>query len=293
MLNISVVIITRNRCKDLKECLNSIFDMNVTPNEVIVVDNLSTDGTEKIKEFYPIKFISIKERGMTKARNMGISVAQGDVVAFVDDDVIVDKNWLKYLIEAHEKDGIYGVGGRVIPYGMPKNCYVKVGGMVGKVFDDGLILSNFDIFMSHLIEVDFLYGCNMSFKKEALVKVGGFDENLRGNCFREDTDACLRMKKLGYKLIYEPRALVWHKYKGKIIDHKSIYWYTRNNTYVYMKNVFPENKAKLPLFLYRMFFPPKDWVERVGFRIKLSPKAFLRALIGLIDGIKAYHDLKR
>lgn len=287
MLTASVIIITYNRRKDLEECLNSLFNMSVEPYEVIVVDSSSTDGTEKAKDLYPINFISIEERGITKARNKGISVAQGDVVAFVDDDVIVSRDWLKYLLKAYNGGRAHGVGGRVMPHGTSKEYYIETKKIiVGKVFDDGLVISNFDAALPSSIEVDFIYGCNMSFKKEALLRVGGFDENLKGNCFREDTDVCLRLKKLRYKIVYQPKALVWHKCKNKILDCESVYWYTRNHTYFYLKNIFPENKAKFPLFFYRLFFPPRDYIKRLGFQIELSPRFSVCALTGLIDGIK-------
>ncbi len=289
MLRLSVVIVTYNRYRDLKECLDSVFNFAIKPYEVIVVDSCSIDGTEKIKDCYPIKFISIPERSMVSARNVGINVAQGDIVAFLDDDVVVDREWSKFLTKPYQDSTVGGVGGRVITYGKPKKHYIKVeNGEVGKVFDNGLVLGNFDTPLTYPIEVDCLIGCNMSFRRDLLLKAGGFDENYKGNCFREETDCCIRIRKLGYTLIYQPKALLWHKFWGKTTNPEWGYWYTRNHTYFYLKNVFPQSKAKLPIFLYRTFFPPRDYMLKAGMKVKPEFKVLAFAVKGFLDGSKAY-----
>ena len=294
MLKVSVIIATYNRCKDLQECLDSLFNMADKPYEIIVVDSCSTDGTEKVKDCYPIKFISIQEKNRQKARNVGISVTRGNVVVFLDDDVVVDRKWSKYLIKPYEDSRVGGVGGRVITYGKPKDYYIKVKNrVVGKVFDNGLVLGNFDTPLQYPTKVDSLIGCNMSFRRDLLLKAGGFDENFKGNCFRDDTDICLRVRKLGYKLIYQPKALAWHKFKGKTINHEWIYWYVRNHTYFYLKNVFPQSRAKLPIFLYRTFFPPRDYVLKSGVKVKFGLGALAFAFKGLLHGAKAWQGCAR
>lgn len=289
MLKLSVVIVTYNRYRDLKECLDSVFNLADQPYEVIVVDSCSTDDTDKVKECYPIRFISIPERSMVSARNVGITAAQGDIVAFLDDDVVVDKTWSKYIIKPYQDNNVGGVGGRVITYGKTKKHYVKVKNReVGRVFSNGLVLGNFDTPLTHPVEVDCLFGCNMSFRRDLLLEAGGFDENYKGNCFREETDCCIRIKKLGYTLIYQPKALVWHKFWGKTTNREWGYWYMRNHTYFYLKNVFPQSKAKLPIFLYRTFFPPRDYMLKVGMKVKLEFKTLAFAFKGLLDGSKAH-----
>jgi len=288
-MKLSVIIITYNRYEDLKECLDSIFKMRQKPYEVIVVDSHSTDNTETVKNMYPIDFITIPQRNMQKARNVGISRAKGEIIAFLDDDVIVDKNWSKHILEPYRNKEVGGVGGRVINYGSSPTCYVKVKDpRVGLVSKDGFVLGNFDTLLEHPVEVDCFIGCNMSFRKELLLKIGGCDEKLEGNCFRDDTDLCLRIKNLGYKLIFQPKALVWHKFRGKKITNEWVYWYVRNNTYFYLKNVFPKSRIRFPIFLYKMFFPPKDYVQKSGIKIKKSPKTLLLALAGIYQGIKTY-----
>ena len=286
---VSVIIATYNRYKDLKECLASLFDLDVKPFEVIVVDSFSVDGTRKLKNCFPINFVSIKKRNRQSARNLGISIASGDIIAFLDDDVIVHRKWLESIVEPYSDNRVGGVGGRVVPYGTSDKIYVRTSrNEVGKVFNSGLVLGNFDFLPENPIEVDSFIGCNMSFRRELLVQVEGFDENFIGTGYRDDTDLCLRIRKLGYKLLFHPEALVWHKFKGKQISSEWLYWYVRNHMYFYLKNIFMRSKRSFPFALYHMLFPPRDYVLKSGIKLKIEPMLVINALKGLIDGYKTW-----
>jgi hypothetical protein len=285
-----VVIATYNRFKDLAECLRSLFDEEVKPCEVIVVDSDSTDGTENLKNLFPIKFLSVKDRNRQRARNLGILAASGDIVAFLDDDVVVHKEWLKKIAEPYMNDkSVGGVGGRVIPYGTSERFHVRTRrNDVGRVFRNGLVIGNFDTPLKSLVAVDSFIGCNMSFGRALLLRAGGFDESYLGTGYRDDTDLCLRIRKFGYKLLYQSEALAWHKFKGKHVGSTWSYWYVRNNTYFYLKNIFTENKSGLPLFLYRMFFPPRDYVLKSGVKLNIEPVLISNVLRGLVDGYRTW-----
>ena len=280
------MIATYNRCSDLKKCIDSLSNLTVKPYEIIVADSNSTDGTGRLKDAYPIRYISIGHKNRQVARNAGISVAEGEIIAFLDDDVVVDEEWLKRLLQPYSDSYVGGVGGRVIPYGEPKDFFHPVKhSEIGKVRKNGMVLGNFDTPTPEQIEVDTLQGCNMSFRKELLLKTDGFDENFEGNCFRDDTDLCFRVRNLGYKLIYQPKALVWHMYKGRIAEKSWIYWYVRNNTYFYFKNIFPEAKSHLPLFLIRQYFPPRDYARKSGVKVKFNAATPFVAIKGMVDGL--------
>jgi len=286
---ISVVIPTYNRYEDLYECLHSIFALKVKPYEVIVVDSNSMDETGKLKDCFPIKFVSIKERSRQHARNLGISMASGDIIAFLDDDVVVCEEWLNQIVKPYVNDSVGGVGGRVIAYGTSNKFYVKIGrGNVGRIFSNGLVIGNFDLPSRNLIAVDSFIGCNMSFGRELLLKVGGFDENYAGTGYRDDTDLCIRIRRLGYKLVYNPKALVYHKFRGKRVSGKWSYWYVRNHVYFYFKNLFAQNRLSFPMFLYYMFMPPRDYVLKSEVKLKIEPMLVLNVLKGLFDGYKTW-----
>ncbi|MEM2117424.1 MAG: glycosyltransferase [Candidatus Bathyarchaeia archaeon] len=282
-------MVTYNRCSDLQECLTSLFNLKDELHEVIVVDSNSTDGTKKLSDRFPIRYISIRERNRQHARNVGVSEAGGDVVAFLDDDVVVHNEWLRHICGPYLDNSVGGVGGRVIPYGKPNKFYVEIGrSEVGKVLDSGFVIGNFDIPFDNLREVDSFIGCNMSFRRDLLLEVGGFDENYMGTSYRDDTDICMCIKRLGYKLIYNSKALVWHKFKGKQVGTEWLYWYIRNQTYFYFKNFFAQSKTTFPQFLRYTFFPPRDYVLKSNVRVKVEPLSVVNALKGLRDGYKAW-----
>jgi GT2 family glycosyltransferase len=285
-IKLSVVIVTYNRCKDLEECLASLISLNEPPCEIIVVDSNSIDGTHELVKRYPLKFVNINERSMVKARNIGFQHAKGEVVAYIDDDVVVGKDWSKYILEPYEDEFVGGVVGRVVSYDDGKALYPSAKHMaIGKVYDNGLILGNFDIPTQHAIEVDTLIGCNMAFRRDLLLKAGGFDENFRGSCFRDDTDISLRLKRLSYKLVYHPKAIVRHKFKGKTVNNKWFYWTVYNHTYFYLKNFQPMTMRKILAYLFATFFPPADYVKKAGIRIKLNLFSIAYVCLGLTNAI--------
>ena len=122
-LSITVVIITLNRAEWLKDALVSLTKQSRPPDEVVVVDNGSTDDTEEIvlsfRDRLPLKYVLETVRGIPFARNTGVRNATGDIVAFIDDDSVADENWLKYIEIPFIKDPYIGaVGGEKTHYPM-------------------------------------------------------------------------------------------------------------------------------------------------------------------------------
>jgi glycosyltransferase involved in cell wall biosynthesis len=118
--NISVVIATRNRAESLKDTLASLTRQSRKPDEVVVVDNASSDHTRdvalKFVDSLNLKYVYEAKRGIPYARNAGIQNAGGDIIAFVDDDCVADENWLKNLEIPFVKDPHIGVVGGEISY---------------------------------------------------------------------------------------------------------------------------------------------------------------------------------
>lgn len=284
-MRISVVVPTYERRQDLEECIKSLLNSDVLPLEIIVLDSSPWDGIPDSAIAHVTRYISIPHKSRIYARNVGIFLARGEIVAFLDDDTVVDRSWLSRLAESYVNPRVGGVGGRVIPHGKSREYHYRIRRSdTGKVQRDGLVLGNFDMPVGPL-PVDHLPGCNMSFRRDALMQIGGFDERFQGNCFRDDTDVCLRTRDLGYELIYHPEALVWHKYRGRTASPEWSYWYVRNNTYFYFKNIFPRFPAFAPVFFYRQVFPPRDYVEKSGVHVGPPHALVLPMVRGLVDAL--------
>ena len=207
---VSVVVCTYNRIILLKSCLNSIYAQDYPKSnfEVIIVDGGSTDGTEELCKAFPqIRFITENRFGLAYARNKGAELAQGSIIAYTDDDCIVDKGWLRNLIAGFQfSENVMGVGGPVYPLHpeiIPEKIHVKAA--LG-LFDDG----------ENTKLTDGIITSNSAFKKE-IFKTIKFDVTLgitrRGNLILsgEDTDFCQKIVDSGYKLSYMPHAKVYHR----------------------------------------------------------------------------------
>ena len=224
---ISVIIPTYNRPLELKNCIQSILKQKLLPTEVIVIDdgNLSEYPLKDdcINAGIVYKYSKKKSPGLTESRNIGIKMAIGDIIFFIDDDSVLSENYLEEIIRVYiMKDSpmIGGVGGLVISH-KP----VKITHRLRSIFDifflgcgfqEGMVLpSGFctdygkTIFPPRRIkEVDFLSGGAMSFKKEIFNEMT-FTDRYRDFGFGEDKDFSLKVSR-NYKLIFNPRATLLH-----------------------------------------------------------------------------------
>lgn len=220
-MKITAIVCTYNRCESLAKTLNSMAT-SVLPQsiewEVLVVDNNSNDGTRACAEEFcrrdPAHFRYLFEPrpGKSYALNSGIREAYGDVLAFTDDDVIVDANWLASLTQSLSDGKWSGVGGRtfaeksfVPPRWIPRNGLYALAPFA--VFDRGDS-------GCELKEAPF--GNNMAFRKAMFEKHSGFRTDLgprfgsNGPQKSEDSEFGTRLLEAGEHFYYEPRAVVYH-----------------------------------------------------------------------------------
>jgi glycosyltransferase involved in cell wall biosynthesis len=195
MQKASVIVVTYNRKNLLKYCLQYLLNQSISDYEIIVVDDGSDDGTEKLEELKKVKYIQLKQRkGQPYVRNVGIKEAKGEIIIFVDSDVMVDYNFVKDHIEVHKKEE------KIIVQGVVRHIpHIKdIGKFTLKI--DGL---------SYLG----LVTQNVSIKRKWLLKVGLMDENFGTTMGYEDIDLGRRLKKLGLKVKHG-----WRKCKAYHID---------------------------------------------------------------------------
>jgi glycosyltransferase involved in cell wall biosynthesis len=223
-VDISVVICTFNRADTLAKALRTLADSTIPESltwEILVVDNNSSDRTRKVVEEVADRFngrcryLFEPRSGKSYALNSGIREAQGRVIAFMDDDVVVERGWLINLTAVLCDDaGWAGVGGRTLPLEtIPLPSWLAFDGRYAL---GGILAALFDLGDSPLQLDRAPYGANMAFRREMFEKFGGFRLDLgpspnpeipRPN---EDTEFGRRLIAAGEKLRYEPSAVVYH-----------------------------------------------------------------------------------
>lgn len=204
---VSIIIPVRNEAELLKNCLESISNLDYPKDriEVIIADGMSTDDTVNTAKQLGARVVLNEKKTVSPGRNVAFKLAKGEIIAFTDADCIVDKNWIINSVRYFEDDKIACVGGpNLTPSGEG-----DFGKAVGFVFNQG-IFSAGSIHARELKEVKevrSIPGCNAIYKKDALEKVMPIDETLL-TC--DDTELNQRLIDKGYKLLYTPDVFVWH-----------------------------------------------------------------------------------
>ena len=199
---VSIIVPVFNGEKTIEKCIQSLLNLHYPKDkyEIIIVDNNSTDNTRQIVEKYPVKLLLETKRGSYAARNTGIKAAKGDFLAFTDSDCIADENWLKHLIKNFDDDEVGGVGGKVVAY----NPVTFVEQYIAKFSGD----LDQETFVRY--KKPFIITANAMYKRDVLDKVGLFDESLLSG---GDMDMGWRVFEKGFKIVYEPKAIVYHKHR--------------------------------------------------------------------------------
>lgn len=218
---VSVVINTYNRLNVLKTALEALRYQDFGQFEVIVVNGPSTDGTaEYVKSFSDIKYGECPELNLSLSRNIGIAMASGRYIAFLDDDAIPEPEWLSRLLEAFGTNAsVAAVGGFTKdPSGMSFQCK--------RIVCDRLDNVKIDDF-NELIQYPYCFrfpsvmGCNCMFNREKLLSIGAFDEQY--DYYLDETDVCARLVDAGYTVEDAPKAFVIHKYSpSPLRDNRKI-----------------------------------------------------------------------
>lgn len=203
---ISVVIPVYNEEANIIEMLDSIYRNSVIPEEVIVSDGGSTDKTiELIKLNYPqVIIVNNPRKHAAAGRNEGIKRANGDIIAFTDGDCIVSDNWIECIKKAFAENELDGLGGK-IELAPPINHIEEYWGKLA-----WKLIMNFGD-KPYKVECctlnDAFVTANCAYRKDILLKLGGFNEWFANNA--EDVDLCWRAVKHGAKLIYCPEAVIY------------------------------------------------------------------------------------
>jgi len=213
MKSVSIIINTYNRANSLSNALSSLKFLNYSKFEVIVVNGPSTDNTGKVLKKFgnDIKIGNCSERNLSVSRNIGIGIAAGEIVAFLDDDAIPEPEWLDDLVDAYDSEEIGGVGGLVFDHtGYSLQYKYSICDRFGNVQFD-LKENPSDYYNLPLGDkIVYLQGTNCSFRRDALIEIGGFDEQY--DYYLDETDLCLRLIDNGYLVKIIEKGFVHHKF---------------------------------------------------------------------------------
>ena len=220
---ITVIIPTFNSMLTIHRCLESLRHLKYENKEIIFVDDGSMDGTcEFLKTQSDIILIESQNQGPSRARNLGLLIAKGDFVAFTDSDCVLKEDWLNELLKGFiefEKDNllqngnqpkIAGVGGDQLSptdetlFGKKVQKFLKRIGIVADYVKRG---------GERIFEIDHNPTCNIMYRRLVLIEAEGFDESLWPG---EDLEMDSLLRNRGYKILYNPRAIVYHYRPNKV-----------------------------------------------------------------------------
>ena len=199
VLRFSVIVCTRNGSRTLEECLVSLENLRYPQFEIIVVDDGSTDASRQIIQSHPnIRYLFQEPAGLSIARNTGANHATGEILAYTDDDCVVDRDWLTYLAVAFRNPQYAAVGGPNIPppaQNRAQACVIAAPGGPAHV-----LLTD--------TTAEHVPGCNLAVRKSAFTEVGGFLPKY--HAAGDDVDFCWRLMERGMTIGFHPGAMVWH-----------------------------------------------------------------------------------
>lgn len=194
-LSVSIVIPAYNEEHHLRACLDSIVAQTVMPDEVIVVDNNSTDKTIAVAKEYPfVKVITETRQGVLYVRNTGFDAVKSDIIARIDADNVMAKNWVKVVKQQFKDDEVVAVTGPMYFYDMPLQ-------------EDNVFAEN--LFKSSLYKFDkqfpFLAGNNMAIRKSTWDDVKA--ETCHNKTIHEDIDLAIHLYKRNLKIAYDKNII--------------------------------------------------------------------------------------
>ena len=286
---VSIVINTCNRAAWLDRCLSSLDRQTYSNFEVVVVNGPSTDNTADVLARYGsrVRAGSTPHRILSVSRNEGIALAQGEIVAFLDDDAVPADDWLEKLVGAFARPKVGAVGGCTLRMNAREIEFRN-----GVLDEEGFVRWNepepgveYDWSRGWLNTVE---GCNCAFRREALERIGGFDERIE--YYHDEADVVMRLAAHGYLTEHRPDAVVYHEAAPSAVRDKRrrLNWYpvAKNTVYVALLNyagALPRSRMVLRVArrLFRERLPGLVWQWRQG---ELTTPELVRGFTQLAAG---------
>jgi GT2 family glycosyltransferase len=226
---VALIIPTAGRPDDIRRCLARLAVLDYPHLDIVVVDNRPDEhATRQVVEAAAgldgrVRYVAERRPGSSVARNRGLAETRADIVAFTDDDVSVDPQWVRWMVEPFMQDvRVRAVTGLVLPasYDTPAQQLFEEYAGFGKGFDRRIYDIGANRPQDQLLYpywgAPFGSGNSMAFRRHALVAIGGFDPALGAGSpalAGADIDSFTHIVLRGGRLVYEPRAIVWHEHR--------------------------------------------------------------------------------
>ncbi|MBI3619794.1 glycosyltransferase family 2 protein [Candidatus Roizmanbacteria bacterium] len=324
---VTVFIPTGNRAGRLKQFLSSLTHQSCKDFEVVIVDNHSTDNTLRVVKTYKKKlniiFLTQATKGLVSASNQALRQASGDIFVRTDDDVVAEKKWIEEIIniflQYHDIGGLTGPA--PIPPTYRKNRDLLV---FFNQFEKGSLAFKFlGFFYSHLFlngapkkvsawfesgafslgsnydesraeprqDVTNLEPCNYSVRTKLLHRIGGFNTLYIGIGEYYEADAAFRIRKLGYRLVFDPKVVVHHhpSRQGAYTQRGESHFRMSNFIFFYLNHIRVSSFSQMLQFLLYLLFLHSYYFYK--FLKTLDPRQ-LGAFSGTLRGIILYYQYR-
>lgn len=202
MIDISVIVPAHNAAPTIGACLEGLLAQSVPRDryEVIVVDDGSSDSTREIAGGYEVRVIAQSHQGPAAARNRGVAEAEGEIVLFTDADCVPTRNWIAEMVKRFDDVEVVGV----------KGAYrTRQGGIVPR-FVQCEYEERYER-MAKQSQIDFIDTYAAGYRRNVLLKEGGFDIRYPSASV-EDQEFSFRLAQRGYKMVFNPQAVVYHQH---------------------------------------------------------------------------------
>lgn len=219
---VTVAVCTRNRTFDLEVCLNALLKLDYLKLDLLVIDNApDSDATKQlVQQYSQVRYVCESRPGLDWARNRAILEAQGEIIAYTDDDVAVDAGWVKAIATVFaENPEVMAVTGLVVPYELETEAQIlfEMNGGFGRGFQrQWWRFGDRPVHWTYLGTGNVGTGANMAYRRCLFQKIGGFDPALDVGTATNgagDLEMFFRVLKEGHTLVYEPGAIVRHRHR--------------------------------------------------------------------------------
>jgi GT2 family glycosyltransferase len=303
--SVSVAVCTHNRTEDLKVCLDSINNLDYPDLDILVVDNAPNNNDTKklVDERYPgVRYIRELRPGLNWARNRAITEARGEIIAYTDDDVVVDPGWVKAFAAVFAEDtDVMAITGLVVPYELEteaQQLFEEYNGFGRGFRRKWYSENNKSVASVHGGTGKFGTGANMAYRRSLFDRIGYFDPALDVGTVTNgggDLEMFFRVLKKGHTLVYEPNAIVRHRHRT---DYRQLHtqitnWGIGFSSYIVKGALAHPDERLAFLKLWAWWFINKMRAVFFSFLRPTRSRELLQAeLKGLFIGLMRYYKAR-